>query len=126
MNTETGESILVIDDSYINNILFQSVLETEGYHVSVLSNPKVAFDTVLKFKPDLIILDIMMPVVDGLEILENLKKNDETKNIPVLMITADFKEESEIRAQKLGVSGYIKKPVPNELLIKQVRKCLVR
>jgi PleD family two-component response regulator len=124
MNNEHHPKILIIDDSFINNLLFQDILKEAGFKVTALSSSKKAFLKVKENQPDIIILDIMMPEVDGLAVLEQIKTSEETKNIPILMVTADTKSDSMKKAQQLGAVDYITKPIIPEDLVKRVKKAL--
>ncbi len=124
MNNEHHPKILIIDDSFINNLLFQDILKEAGFKVTALSSSKKAFLKVKENQPDIIILDIMMPEVDGLAVLEQIKTSEETKNIPILMVTADTKSDSMQKAQQLGAVDYITKPIIPEDLVKRVKKAL--
>jgi PleD family two-component response regulator len=124
MNNEHHPKILIIDDSFINNLLFQDILKEAGFKVTALSSSKKAFLKVKENQPDIIILDIMMPEVDGLAVLEQIKSSEETKNIPILMVTADTKSDSMQMAQQLGAVDYITKPIIPEDLVKRIKKAL--
>ena len=124
METKNSRKILIIDDSFINNLLFSDILERAGFSVHTLNSGKKALSKTLIYKPSVILLDIMMPGVDGFEVLDQLKSNKETENIPVIMVTADSKYESFVKARNLGAVDYIIKPIGAYELIRKVKKTL--
>ena len=114
--------ILAIDDSATNNMLLEAVLKDEGYSIDTLGASKNAIQTINKKTPDLILLDIMMPGIDGIKILEYLQSNEETKDIPVIIISARTDNETIRKAEKFRIKKYIKKPIDLSLLTREVNK----
>jgi len=103
------QKIMVVDDKAQNiHILMQTL--KENYHMTAAINGKKALELAIINKPDLILLDIMMPEMDGYEVCEKLKADDETKNIPVIFITAKSEATDETKGFKLGAVDYITKP----------------
>ena len=113
---KTKSTILIVDDTDTNIDILLELLG-EKYDVLVAVDGKTALDIANKEKIDLILLDIMMPEMDGYEVCERLKSSEETHNIPVLFITAKTDEDSIEKAYDIGGSDYIAKPFkPRELL----------
>ncbi len=110
--------IVIVDDESSNFMLLRKVLSDDGYsRVITTSDSTTAMETIRQASPDLVILDVMMPVVDGLEILGMMRRDPELREIPVAILTASDDPEVERRATELGVSDFLRKPVnPNELL----------
>ena len=109
-------TILIVDDTDINIDILLELLG-ERYDILVALDGKTALDIANKEQIDLILLDIMMPEMDGYEVCERLKSSKDTQNIPVLFITAKTDEDSIERAYDIGGSDYIAKPFkPRELL----------
>ena len=109
--------ILVIDDEPALHRLVQIILEVEGFEIVGMGNQEEAAEAVASGKPDLIILDIMMPEVDGFEILRMLKGDEETRDIPVIVLTVRNMEEDVRKAKSLGAEIYMTKPFqPSELV----------
>ena len=102
--------ILIVDDSPININLIGSIL-SDDYIVSVANNAFDALDFLQRFQPDLILLDIMMPKMDGYQLMSTLKKSPNQAQIPVIFITAKSDEATEIEALKLGAVDFISKPI---------------
>ncbi|MDY6800368.1 MAG: response regulator [Bacteroidota bacterium] len=116
--------VLIIDDSLTNNVLLENVLKSANIESIVAYNGIEALKIIENEKPSLILLDIMMPEMDGFIFLEKIKNNDLTKNIPVIIITAKDDQESIYKAQKTGVQDFILKPIDINLVLESVTKQL--
>ena len=104
-------SILVVDDQPINVQLLKRKLEREGLRVVAAYNGLEALDQVSREKPDLILLDVMMPDMDGLEVCQRLQASDATRGIPVIFVTARTNKESKLEGLGVGAVDYITKPI---------------
>ena len=112
-----ARKILTCDDEKHIVRLIQVNLERQGYEVVTAYNGAEALAAVAAEKPDLIVLDVMMPEMTGFEVLEELKKNPETENIPVIMLTARSQDADVLRGWQSGVECYLTKPFnPMELI----------
>jgi len=98
--------LIVEDDSFVAEVYSTKLLEM-GHEVQIAQNGEEGLTLVEKGKPDLILLDILMPVMGGIEMLEALKKKAEWKNIPVILLTNVGEKESIQRVRNLGVQNYI-------------------
>ena len=112
--------VLVVDDEKDIVEFIQYNLEAEGFDVITAFNGKNALEAV-KQKPDIIVLDVMMPGIDGYEVCETIKSHDDFKNIPVLFLTARTSERDEIHGLNLGADDYIPKPVSIKKLIARIK-----
>lgn len=113
-----SQKILVVDDEPHIVRLVQVNLEKAGYVVTTASNGQEALDAVAKEQPDLMVLDVMMPEMDGLETLKRLKGNPETDDIPVILLTAKAQDSDVFEGWKSGADLYLTKPFnPGELLL---------
>jgi len=111
------KKILVVDDERHIVRLVQVNVERSGYQVVTAFDGKEALKKVESEKPDLIVLDVMMPHMDGFEVLKRLKADDQTKDIPVVMLTAKAQDADVFRGWASGVDCYLTKPFnPIELL----------
>lgn len=109
--------ILIADDDPVILRLIQVNLELEGYEVITANNGQEAVDTAMAEHPDLVILDIMMPRLDGYQACEQLKASDVTKQIPVIFLSAKAQQGDIEKGQSFGVAAYLTKPFdPSELL----------
>lgn len=120
----TRPKIMLIDDSSTNNLLYTSILSDEGYDVVVCEHAKSALKSLQKERPNLIILDLMMPGMDGFDLLQSMKSQAELAKIPVIMLTANASEESEKRARSLGVKAFLSKPAGIKEIIEAVKDVL--
>ncbi len=107
---KTNAKILVIDDAQVNLRMLTKCLATEGYAVQAVPDGKRALEAVLSNKPDLILLDIVMPDLDGFEVCHILKENPQTKAIPVLFMSALNETEDKVKGFEAGAVDYITKP----------------
>jgi diguanylate cyclase (GGDEF)-like protein/PAS domain S-box-containing protein len=112
-------TILVVDDTPSNLTLLSRILSGSGYIVQLADNGLTAIDMALDMIPDMILLDVNMPVMDGYETCEKLKADDRTSNIPVVFISALSETEDKVRAFKVGAADYIPKPI-------EVKEVLIR
>ena len=110
-------TIMVVDDNPDIVIIVTTILEAKGYVVQSASSGQEALSLLKGQKPDLIILDIMMPQMDGLEVLTRLKADQSTASIPVILLTAKIQENDIIAGYKAGAEYYITKPfTPTQVL----------
>ena len=113
-------TILVADDEPINRALIQRRLERAGYRVLVAQNGRDAVDVARRERPDLIILDVMMPVMDGLEACRLIKDDDATRDTPVIFLSARDETDIKVSGLSLGANDYISKPFKAEELLARV------
>ena len=117
--------ILIIDDDRHNLQTLSSILVEQGYEIRGAQNGKAALTFIDKEPPDLILLDIRMPEMDGYEVCDELKKNKETENIPVIFLTGKDAKSDEGRSFQVGADMYIKKPFSCDRLLEIVRIVLM-
>ncbi len=124
MNIEKTATILVIDDSTTNVVLLEAILNGKGYKIETALNATEAYQLIEKQKPDLILLDLLMPRINGYDFLENIKGRKETKEIPVIVVSAVTDAENIKRTINMGATDFIKKPVDIQNLISKVNNIL--
>jgi len=111
------KKILAVDDERHIVRLVQVNLQKEGFEVATASNGREALEKVAADKPDLVVLDVMMPEMDGFEALKKLKEDPETAGIPVIMLTAKAQDADVFRGWQSGADLYLTKPFnPQELI----------
>ncbi|MDD6305715.1 MAG: response regulator [Clostridiales bacterium] len=118
-----GNTVLIIDDDVTNIKTAQDILQDE-YKVATATSGKVAFKILEKMTPDLILLDINMPEMDGFEVLEELKKKKETRKIPVIFLTAEQSAEVENRALAAGAKDFVAKPFNPSVLKNRMKNSI--
>ncbi|MBD1847926.1 response regulator [Cyanobacteria bacterium FACHB-63] len=129
MNTLTTPSIsvadriLVVDDIEDNSVLLQVVLEQEGYEVDVANSGREALDKVEYHQPDLILLDVMMPEMNGFEVTQRIRQNNRIPFIPILLITG-YDQFNSAEGFEFGADDFIRKPVDFNLLLDRIRTIL--
>lgn len=115
------KSILVIDDNSDIRENIVEILELSGYKVFSAANGKEGIETAIKFRPDLIICDIMMPELDGYGVLEMIRNDEHMANTPFIFLTAKAEKSDFQQGIDLGASNYIKKPFDDHELIDAVK-----
>jgi two-component system alkaline phosphatase synthesis response regulator PhoP len=118
--------ILVVDDEEHIVELLKFNLQTQGYNIETSYDGLDAFIKVRELKPDLILLDRMLPNMDGLEVLKKIREDDSTKNIPVKMLTAKTMEKDKIEGLEVGADDYISKPFSVKEVLARVKAVLRR
>lgn len=118
--------ILVVEDESPIQELLQFNLERVKYKVKVADSGEEALKQASKFNPDLILLDIMLPGTDGLEVCKTLKASSKTENIPIIMLTALCEEADIVTGLELGADDYITKPFSPRVLLARVKAALRR
>jgi DNA-binding response OmpR family regulator len=122
-----AKKILVIDDEGDILKLVQARLEAAGYEVAALESGERALKAALSEKPDLILLDVVMPGKNGCEVCRELKADEATRKIPVILFTAHYPEEEYVKigSGEVGADGYIVKPFDAQALLDKI-KALVK
>jgi len=116
---------LIVDDSPTQAKLLELILSGEGYHVYVARNGREAIDLIAAGKPDLVLSDILMPEMDGFELCLQIRKTEETKGIPVILLTNLSDPAEVLRSLEAGANYFISKPCDNKALISLVRQALL-
>ncbi|MFT4926323.1 MAG: two-component system NtrC family sensor kinase [Phenylobacterium sp.] len=116
----TGSKILVVDDTPANVDLLRQTLEIEGYRIIAATNGEMALRNAAKTLPDLILLDVMMPGIDGFETCRRLKQHPQLKDIPVIFISAKTETQDVIDGFSVGGVDYIHKPIRHEEVLARV------
>ena len=123
----SNERIMIVEDEESIQELIKYNLLREGYQVPVCcENGESALESAVTYKPDLILLDLMLPGMDGLTVCRNLKNDPVTKNIPVIMLTAKSEESDIVIGLELGADDYITKPFSPKILTARIRAVLRR
>ncbi len=120
---KSPDRLLIVDDVPDNLFLVRTILEEEGYEVLEADNGETALELVKSELPDLVLLDVMMPVMDGFEVTRNLRACKDLPFIPILLITA-YDQTSAVKGLDLGADEFIRKPVEADELLARVRSLL--
>jgi CheY-like chemotaxis protein len=119
-----GDLILVVEDNPTNRLLVSSVLEREGYQVELAESSEEALERLRACTPDLILMDVQLPGMDGLSLTRALKSAPETAAIPVVALTAHAMIGDREQALAAGCAGYISKPINTRTLGEEMRRFL--
>jgi two-component system cell cycle response regulator DivK len=115
------KTILIVEDNELNMKLFHDLLEAHGYATIETRNGIEALDLARKHKPDLILMDIQLPEVSGLEVTKWIKEDDELRSIPVVAVTAFAMKGDEERIREGGCEAYLSKPISVSKFLETVR-----
>ena len=116
--------ILIVEDEEHLLELESLLLSTKGYEVKGVLDGPSALELVASMKPDLILLDIMLPVMDGFEVCRQIKANEATRHIPVVMLSAKKSKEDLVKAEQVGADRYITKPFKSAMVIATIQRLL--
>lgn len=106
---QTKKKILLVEDDEALSAVYRSRLEMEGFTICQVTNGEDALSATVEFRPDLIVLDAMMPKISGFDVLDILRNTPDTANVRIIMLTALSQPKDKERAQKLGVDEYLVK-----------------
>ena len=119
-----AKKILVVDDEPIIVKVLESRLKSNGYEVVVAQDGQEAINKARSENPDLIILDVMLPKIDGFRVCRLLKFDDNFKHIPILMLTARIQESDQSTGKECGADAYLPKPFDPPILLAKIKELL--
>ncbi len=119
-----GDSIdvLMIDDNDLQLEYLTDLLKKHGLVAQTLNDSTKAVDTMVQVKPKLVILDLMMPQLDGFSVLKRMRENKSLESIPVIIYTGKYYPIDEKKAKNLGANSYLVKPLKGSLLVEEIKK----
>jgi two-component system cell cycle response regulator len=117
----TQSKILIVDDNKITLKLIKKYLEGNDFDVTVANDGEECISIVHSWKPDIILLDVMMPKLDGYETIKRLKADENTKDIPVIIVTALNDVTNQVKSIKSGADDFLSKPIEEKLLISKIK-----
>lgn len=120
----SGEKVLIAEAEGSLLTLLRIFLESWGYQVLTVSDGQEALQAIAKGKPDLVLLDIMLPKVDGWEVCRRIKQNPETSKIAVVFVSSRKSDHDLLRGYEAGADAYITKPFKSSYLLERLRHCL--
>ncbi len=118
------KKILVVEDNKINMYLSCRILKSSGYEVIEARSGEEGVELAIKEKPDLIIMDIQLPGIDGLETTKRIRESEANGEIPIIALTSYAMAGDKKKALKAGCTGYIEKPINPETFISEIKKFL--
>ena len=121
-----AQSILIVDDAPNIVLSLEFLMKQEGYEVFAVDNGEEALDFLSRKKPDLILLDVMMPRKDGYEVCQAIRTNDTMQDVRIIMLTAKGRDVEREKGLALGADDYITKPFSTREVVEKVKKNLAR
>ncbi len=122
VNDYSNYNVLVVDDVPLNLLLVEKMLGRYKFNVDTASGGQQALDKIAEKKPDVVLLDLMMPNIDGYEVLRRLRLSAETKHLPVIILSALNSDADIIKGFKAGANDFVTKPIIMDKLIKAILK----
>jgi CheY-like chemotaxis protein len=116
--------VLIVDDEPFNIEVLEQALDETDYQVLTASNGQEALEKIHSEQPDLVLLDLMMPVMDGFAVLAKVKEDSMLRDIPIIIVSAEHDSKSVVRGIKQGAEDYLTKPVNPEHFLKKVKDFL--
>ena len=119
-----GEKILVVEDNLANATLIEDILTINGYEVKIAESGEEAIEVFKSMEPDIVLMDIQLPEMDGIECMQILKKDHKGEKTPMIALTASAMKEDEKRFCAQGFTGYISKPITVRDIAGEIRRFL--
>lgn len=114
-------NVLIVDDSQVDRSRLEKLMSDSGYQVATANDGTQAIEAAKRIKPDLIFMDVNMPEMDGFAATRSLHSDGETKEIPIILVTAKGQKADKAWGQMLGAKGYIVKPYTDEQVLEAVK-----
>ena len=115
-----AKHVLIIDDSLAETRALKSLLELNGYQVSIACNGQEGIEVAQNYQPDVIVMDVVMPLVNGFQATRELSRNPATKHIPIIVCSSKSTDTDRIWAMRQGAKAYLTKPVKMPLLLQTI------
>jgi CheY-like chemotaxis protein len=116
--------VLVVDDTELNRKVVKTVLQANGFDVLEAEDGEEAFAAATELLPDLILMDVQLPKIDGYEVTRRLRNQESTQQIPIIALTAHAMQGESERAKEAGCDGYLSKPINTRTLVDELHKYL--
>jgi twitching motility two-component system response regulator PilG len=118
------KKILIVEDEESLLKLESILLTSRGYEVKGVADGRAALEAMISMKPDLVLLDIMLPEIDGFEVCRQIKSNESSRHVPVIMLTAKKSREDMVKGEQVGADWYITKPFKSAMVIETIQRFL--
>jgi DNA-binding response OmpR family regulator len=126
METVMRHRILIADDEPNILLSLEFLMKREGYDVVVVQDGEKAFEAIVRDRPDLVLLDVMMPIKSGFEVCQQVRATDGISHIPILMLTAKGRDTDIAKGMAMGATAYLTKPFSTREMAQKVRELLER
>ena len=117
-----AKRVLVVDDDPVVRLLVNEFLSSQGYNVETVESGSEAMDTIGRSKPDFLVLDLLMPDMNGIDVLKRLKGNPDTASLPIVMMSSDFDSEAITNSYNVSADEYVQKPFGMRDILSALRK----
>jgi two-component system, cell cycle response regulator DivK len=121
---DDGKLVLLVEDNEDNRVIYTTILRHYGYRVEEATTGLEALEAAPRLRPDLMILDIALPELDGWTVAARLKEDPATRELPILVVTAQASPDSRDRAVEVGCAGFLEKPVRPQRVFEEVRRLI--
>jgi len=118
--------VLVVDDNFVNVKLLEELLKSASYEVATAMSGEAALEKVVQSRPDIVLLDVMMPDMDGYEVCRRIRQNEKTARLPVIMITALDKPGDREMGLAAGANDFLSKPIEDVLLFPAMQNAMAK
>jgi len=119
-----GIRVLVVDDNFVNVKLLEALLKSASYEVATAMSGEAALERLRQSRPDIVLLDVMMPGMDGYEVCRRIRQSEKTARLPVIMVTALDKESDREMGLAAGADDFLNKPVEDGVLFPAMRRAM--
>ncbi len=119
-----GASVLIVDDSTTVRFVMSKMLRESGYHVLEAHNGQAGLEMAIKYRPDIIFMDVVMPGINGFQVTRKLRKKEHTQDIPIVIISGNRQAVEQFWATKIGANDYMEKPFDRRELFYRLEKVL--
>jgi twitching motility two-component system response regulator PilH len=120
----TGKKVLIVDDSAVERHILKEIISNLGFNIIEAENGETGVKMAIEHRPDLILMDVVMPGINGFQATHQITTNDLLKNVPVIMCTSKSQETDKIWGTRKGAKAYVTKPVNKEILLTEISKLL--
>lgn len=119
-----GKKILIVDDSAVERQLLKNMIEGLGFIIIEAENGESGIKMALEFEPEIILMDVVMPGINGFQATKQITNNEKLKGVPVIMCTSKNQETDKVWGAKQGAKAYVVKPINKEVLISEIDKLI--
>lgn len=119
-----SQSVLIVDDELMTRNLLRMMLQREDFQIFEASDGMEALTAVDTYRPDIILLDVMMPIMDGISVCKRLRQDENTADMPIIMLSAKTHSNAIQEGLQAGANLYLAKPVPRDVLLQSIQNLL--
>ncbi len=117
-------NILVVDDQLVMRNMFKNILEPEGYNITLAEDGSIAYNKAMSNKYDIVLSDLYMPKLNGIELTKKLRDSKQYRGIPILIVSTEGAQEKKMEGKAAGASGWIVKPITGNVLLPTIKNLI--